>query len=162
MQRLAASFACLGAATAGAVALMAVASISGRALLGTPIQGDVELTQFGIALAISLGLPWCQLQRANIIVDFFTQRLRARRVMWLDATGAALLVMMCALLAWRTAMGAWGVRAAGETSMILALPMWWAYASLAPGLALTAGIAALQALSLARGKALPVNEHAGT
>ena len=70
--------------------------------------------------------------------------------------------MMCALLAWRTAMGAWGVRAAGETSMILALPMWWAYASLAPGLALTAVIAALQALSLARGKALPVNEHAGT
>jgi TRAP-type C4-dicarboxylate transport system permease small subunit len=34
--------------------------------------------------------------------------------------------------------------------MILALPMWWAYASLAPGLALTAAIALVQAL---RGRA---------
>jgi hypothetical protein len=51
---------------------MAVASIAGRALLNRPIPGDVELTHFGIALCISLCLPWCQLRDANIIVDFFT------------------------------------------------------------------------------------------
>jgi TRAP-type C4-dicarboxylate transport system permease small subunit len=32
------------------------------------------------------------------------------------------------------------VSSAGEQSMILGLPMWWAYAMLAPGLALTAVI----------------------
>jgi TRAP-type C4-dicarboxylate transport system permease small subunit len=38
--------------------------------------------------------------------------------------------------------------------MILELPMWWAYASLAPGLALAALIAALQAVLLIAGRSL--------
>jgi TRAP-type C4-dicarboxylate transport system permease small subunit len=63
----------------------------------------------------------------------------------LDAAGCALLVAMYFVLAWRTAVGAIGVREAQETSMILALPMWWAYASLAPGLALAGLLAAAQA-----------------
>ena len=154
LRRLALAFALLGAAAALAVALMAVASIAGRALWSKPIPGDVELTQFGIAWALSLSLPWCQLRGANIIVDFFTQNLRQRSVRLLDGVGALLLALMCALLAWRTSVGAWSVREAGETSMILALPMWWAYASLAPGLALAAWVALVQATLHFRG--LPV------
>jgi TRAP-type C4-dicarboxylate transport system permease small subunit len=127
---------------------MVVASVVGRAAFSAPIDGDVELTQFGIALAISLGLPWCQLRRANIIVDFFTQKASDSAQRRLDAAGALLLALMCALLAWRTAAGAIAVREAHETSMILSLPMWWAYVSLAPGLALAAAIAVVQALAL--------------
>ena len=152
--RMALAFAWLGAAVALATGVMTVASVLGRAVLRSPVPGDVELTQFGVALAISLSLPWCQLRGANIIVDFFTQGLRARRQRWLDGIGALLLAMMCALLAWRTSVGAFAVAEAGETSMILALPMWWAYASLAPGLALAALIALLQAARHWRGLAL--------
>jgi TRAP-type C4-dicarboxylate transport system permease small subunit len=150
LERLAHLFAIAGAATALVVALMVVTSVAGRALFGKPIPGDFELVQLGIALAISLGLPWCQARRGNIIVDFFTQRASARTQRRLDAAGALGLAAMCALLAWRSAAGALAVREAQETSMILALPMWWAYASLAPGLALTAAIALVQAL---RGRA---------
>jgi TRAP-type C4-dicarboxylate transport system permease small subunit len=156
LRRLAAAFALLGAASALAVALMVVASITGRAVWSRPIPGDVEITQFGIALAISLGLPWCQLRGANIIVDFFTQRLPERRIRVLDGIGALLLALMCALLAWRTGVGALAVREVQETSMILALPMWWAYASLAPGLALAALIAVVQALRHFRGAPMGV------
>ncbi|MBE0549971.1 MAG: TRAP transporter small permease subunit, partial [Rubrivivax sp.] len=78
LQRLAVVFALAGAAVTLAVAAMVVASIVGRAGAGAPIPGDVELTQFGVALAVSLGLPWCQWQRANIIVEFFTQKLPPR------------------------------------------------------------------------------------
>lgn len=152
LRRLATVFAVLGSAVALVTGLMTVASVIGRAALSAPIPGDVELTQFGIALAISLGLPWCQLRRANIIVDFFTQRLSPRRQQWLDGIGALLLAVMCALLAWRTGVGALSVRQAGEQSMILALPMWWAYASLAPGLALAGVIGAWQALRLLAGR----------
>ena len=137
--------------TALAVAVMVVVSIAGRSLASYPIPGDVEITQFGVALCISLCLPWSQLQRANIIVDFFTQNLPERRVRLLDGIGAVLLALMCALLAWRTGVGAIAVHQARETSMILALPMWWAYASLAPGLALAALIAVVQATRLLRG-----------
>ena len=160
LRRLALAFALLGAAAALVVALMVVASIAGRALWSTPIPGDVELTQFGIAWALSLSLPWCQLRGANIIVDFFTQGLRERSVRLLDGAGAVLLALMCALLAWRTSVGALAVHEAGETSMILALPMWWAYASLAPGLALAALVALVQAGRHFR--ALPMHDlHGG-
>jgi TRAP-type C4-dicarboxylate transport system permease small subunit len=152
LRRLAQVFALLGAGIAAAVALLTVASIAGRALLVRPVPGDVELTQLGIALSISLCLGWCQLQGSNLIVDFFTQRLPQRPRRWLDAVGALLIAVMCGLLAWRTGVGAAAVREAGETSMILALPMWWAYASLAPGLALAALIALYQAVLLTLGR----------
>jgi TRAP-type C4-dicarboxylate transport system permease small subunit len=159
MQRVLRATALVFAQCAGgvacAVALMTVASITARALAGKPIPGDVELTQFGIALSISLCLPWCQLQRANIIVDFFTQRSRPRVQQGLDALGALLLAAMCALLAWRTAVGAAGVREVQESSMILELPMWWTYAMLAPGLALAGLVALWQAWQLLRGHGLP-------
>ena len=128
-----------------AVALTTVASVVLRALTSRPIQGDVEITQFGIALAISLMLPWCQQRGANIIVDFFTQNLRERRLRWLDGIGCLLIALMYLLLAWRTGVGAQAVFAAGETSMIRSWPMWWVYASLAPGLALAAVVALVQA-----------------
>jgi len=122
-----------------------VASIIGRSWLARPIQGDVELTQFGIALCIALCLPWCQLQRGNIIVDFFTQAAPAPVQRGLDRLGALLLAVMLGLLAWRAGAGALAVREAGETSMILGWPMWFSYAALAPGLALSGLIALLQA-----------------
>jgi TRAP-type C4-dicarboxylate transport system permease small subunit len=142
---LARAFAWAGACTAMAVALTTVSSVVLRATTTRPIQGDVELTQFGIALAISLMLPWCQLRGANIIVDFFTQRLREQPLRVLDGIGCVLIAAMYLLLAWRTGVGARSVFEAGETSMIRSLPMWWVYVSLAPGLTLAALIALVQA-----------------
>ena len=145
LRRLTWTFAVAGGLCGSLVAAMTVASIAGRALFTQPIPGDVELTQFGVALCISLCLPWCQLHGANIMVDFFTQRMPTRVVRRLDAVGALLMAVMAALLSWRTAVGAVGVREAHEATMILDLPMWWVYASLAPGLALAALVALVQA-----------------
>ncbi len=160
LRQLARLFAVVGSAVALLTGLMTVVSVVGRNAFTQPIQGDVELTQFGIALAISLGLPWCQLRSGNIIVDFFTQRLSQRGQSWLDGVGCVLLGTMCALLAWRTAMGALSVHEAHEQSMILELPMWWAYASLAPGLALTALIAWWQSVGHFTGHLAPVEGEA--
>lgn len=146
LEKLAAAFALLGGACALFVAGMTLWSVVGRNLFAHPVQGDIELSQIGIALAIALCLPWCQLRRGNIIVDFFTQSAPGRVNGALDRFGALLLAVMLALLAWRTGVGARAVGAAGEQTMILGLPMWWAYAILAPGLALTAVVAVVQAL----------------
>lgn len=146
LEKLAAAFALLGGACALLVAGMTLWSVISRNLLRQPVPGDVELSQFGIALSIALCLPWCQFRRGNIIVDFFTQRAGERVTGALDRSGALLLAVMLALLAWRSGAGALAVQAAGEQTMILGLPMWWAYATLAPGLALTAVIAVMQAV----------------
>lgn len=140
------AFGMVGAAVALATGFLTLLSVVMRAVWSQPIPGDVEMTQMGIAFAISMCLPYCQLQRANIIVDFFTQStsVGTRRV--LDDMGNLFLVLLYGLLAWRTSVGAFSVREAGETTMIISLPMWWAYACLAPGLALAGWVALVQGL----------------
>jgi TRAP-type C4-dicarboxylate transport system permease small subunit len=154
--KLAWAFAVLGGLAAALVALMVVASIVGRSLFTHPIPGDVELTQMGVALCISLCLPWCQLHGSNIIVDFFTQRASAATNRVLDAVGGLLMTVMVWLLAWRTAVGAQSVAQAHEATMILDLPMWWVYAALAPGLALAGVIALWQAVLRLAGRDVSV------
>jgi TRAP-type C4-dicarboxylate transport system permease small subunit len=151
-RRIALWFALAGGAVACGLALLTVVSVALRALLSKPVPGDVEMMQMGIALCISLYLPWCQLTRANIIVDFFTDKLPQRPQRGLDGIGSVLLAVMCLLLAARTAAGALAVQQAGETTMIIGLPMWWAYAMLAPGLALAALIALWQGQRQLRGQ----------
>jgi len=135
-----------------AVALSTATSIVGRYFLSKPIFGDVEIVQLGIALCISLCLPCCQWQRANIIVDFFTQRLQEKSISRLDGVGALLIALVYALLAWRSGIGARSVHEAQEATMILDLPMWWAYAGLVPGLTLSAVIATWQSQRLLSGQ----------
>lgn len=154
INRVAWLFAMVGGLCASLVALMTVVSVTGRATLSMPIQGDVELTQLGVALCISLCLPWCQVHGANIIVDFFTQKVGPRTQATLDGIGALALAVMAALLAWRTAVGAVSIHEAGETSVILGLPMWWTYAMLAPGLALTCLVALIQSGLLFSGRSI--------
>lgn len=120
------------------LALMAIVSIVGRNAFSSPIQGDFELMQLGCAVAISFFLPFCQLRRGNIIVDFFTTRASASVQAALDAFGALLLALVMTVVAWRTAEGAIAMRASNETSMIMSLPIWYAYALMAPAFALTA------------------------
>lgn len=138
LELLAKAFAFAGGAVFVAMIGMSAASIAGRTFLGRPLQGDFELVQLGCAIGISAFLPWCQLRRGNIIVDFFTARLPARAQAVLDALGALLLALVMALVAWRAGAGAVTVWASGETAMISRVPQWIGYAAIVPPLALTA------------------------
>jgi TRAP-type C4-dicarboxylate transport system permease small subunit len=135
------AFAFAGGAVLVAMLFMSVASIAGRAALGRPIQGDFELVQLGCAVSVAAFLPWCQLARANIFVDFFTKWLPSRAQAVLDALGALLLAMVMALVAWRAGLGAQAVWASGETAMISRYPQWIGYAAIVPSLALTSIVA---------------------
>jgi TRAP-type C4-dicarboxylate transport system permease small subunit len=120
-----------------AIAVLVVTSVSLRALDFAPIQGDFELVQVGLAAAIALFLPWCQLKGGNIIVDFFTTRARLRTQRRLDCVAALLTALVMGLVAWRAGAGALSAFRSGETTMILGFPIWWSYAAMTPGLALT-------------------------
>ena len=135
------------------IALMSVGSIASRALFSAPIQGDYELVQMGCAIFVAMCLPICQLVGANIIVDFFTTRASLRTQRRLDALGALLLALVMALVAWRLAVGTVSMREAGETTTILGWPVWWTYALMVPGVALTAIAGAYVAWTLWRAAA---------
>ena len=145
-------FAVIGGAVLVAMALMSVASVAGRSLLGKPVPGDFELIQIGCAICVAAFLPWCQLQGGNIIVDFFTVRASTSTRAWLDVFGALLVAAVMLLVGWRTGVGALPVKASGETSMIMGFPSWIGYAFIVPGIALTALAALYSAYNAWRGR----------
>jgi TRAP-type C4-dicarboxylate transport system permease small subunit len=91
-------------------------------------------------------MPWCQVRRGHILVDFFTARASAATQGALDRLGALLLALAMALLAWRTTLGGLNAWNTQSTTMMMGLPEWIVYAGMVPPLALTALIALLQAL----------------
>jgi TRAP-type C4-dicarboxylate transport system permease small subunit len=127
------------------ITLMTCVSVIGRNTVGWTIVGDFELSGFAAGAAIALFLPWCQWQRGNIIVDFFTARASAATQMRLDRLGALLLALAMALLAWRTTIGGLSAWKSKSGSMMLAFPEWVVYCFMVPPLVLTAVIALVQA-----------------
>jgi TRAP-type C4-dicarboxylate transport system permease small subunit len=128
------------------ITLMTCVSLIGRNTTGWTIAGDFELTGAAAGAAIALFLPWCQIRRGNIIVDFFTAKASERTNTALDRAGALLLGLAMALLAWRAAIGGWNAWTSKSGSMMLGFPEWVVYCGVVPGLALTAVIGCVQAL----------------
>lgn len=135
---LARAFALAGGALLVGLIGLSVVSIAMRTVLGRPVPGDFELVQVGCGAAIAAFLPYCQLRRGNIIVDFFTTRAGPRVQRGLDGLGALLLAVVMGVLAWRAAAAMLTVKAAGEITMIVGFPVWLGYAAIVPSLALTA------------------------
>jgi TRAP-type C4-dicarboxylate transport system permease small subunit len=128
------------------ITLMTCASLIGRNTTGWTLVGDFELSGAAAGAAIALFMPWCQVRRGHILVDFFTARASAATQGALDRLGALLLALAMALLAWRTTLGGLNAWNTQSTTMMMGLPEWIVYAGMVPPLALTALIALLQAL----------------
>jgi TRAP-type C4-dicarboxylate transport system permease small subunit len=124
---------------------MTCASVFGRNTVGWTIAGDFELSGFAAGAAVALFMPWCQLRRGHIIVDFFTARASRATNAALDRTGALLLGLAMALMAWRSTLGGLSAFRSGSGSMMLGFPEWIVYCGIVPPLVLTALIAFVQA-----------------
>ena len=73
-------------------------------------------------------MPWCQLQRGNIIVDFFTaQRVAAHHRAARPLPARLLLGLAMALLAWRTTLGGINAWKSGSGTMLIGFPEWLIY-----------------------------------
>ena len=151
LEKLAKLCAILAGVLLTAITLMTCTSLIGRNLFGSTLAGDFELTGVAAGAAIAMFMPWCQLRRGNIIVDFFTAKASARTNQRLDRLGALLLAAMMALLAWRAVLGGLNAYNTQSGTMMLGFPEWVVYALMVPPLVLTAVIGLAQA---ARGFAL--------
>ena len=127
------------------ITLMTCASLIGRNTSGWSLVGDFELTGVAAGAAIALFMPFCQVRRGNIIVDFFTTRLSENANAGLDRFGALLLAGVFALLAWRTSLGGLNSFNTHSETQILGFPEWTVYAAMVPPFVLTFVIALWQA-----------------
>ncbi|WP_237266556.1 TRAP transporter small permease [Thauera humireducens] len=122
--------------------VMSVVSVVGRATIGEPVPGDYELVQMLSAMGIAMCLPYCQLKKGHVFVDFFTLWAPAGLKRLLDSIAALLMAFCAFVLAWRIWEGMLEMREYGETSMVISLPVWWGYVPVVPAFVLL-GIAAL-------------------
>ena len=128
------------------ITLMTCVSIIGRDLIGKTIVGDFELSGAAAGAAIALFMPWCQVRRGNIVVDFFTTKASPATQDLMDRIGALLLGCVMALMAWRTTVGGLNSFRTHSETQILGLPEWIVYALMVPPLALTVLIALHQGI----------------
>lgn len=116
-------------AIAGGVVLCGLAglttvSIVGRAWFDAPIKGDFEYIAIGTGIAIFFSLPWCQMVRGNVIVDFFMQGAPVRAKTVCDTFGALLYLIIGGLLTWRMVYGGIDMYKYSEVTMTVNFPRW--------------------------------------
>ena len=146
IEALAAFCAILAGVVLTLITLITVMSVLGRELFGKTISGDFELVGVAAGAAVALFLPWCQVKRGNIVVDFFTSRASMQTTQWMDRFGSLLLALMAGLFAWRSALGGLNAYTTHSGTMMLDFPEWVVYALMVPPLALTSLVGLMQAL----------------
>ena len=119
---------------------MSIVSITGRKLFAAPIPGDVEILQASAAFACAAFFAVCHMKNGDVKVDFLTAKASPRVVGALDAFGSLLVGAFGLLIAWRSGIGALGLKESGETTMILGLPIWGSQALMVPGFLLLGAV----------------------
>ena len=146
LERLAKLSAVLAGVLLTVITLMTCVSLIGRNTTGWTIVGDFELSGSAAGAAIAMFMPWCQLKRSNIMVDFFTAGASAAMQDRLDRFGALLLALAMGLMTWRSTVGGLNAWNSHAGSMMLGFPDWIVYCGMVPPLLLTTLIALAQAV----------------
>jgi TRAP-type C4-dicarboxylate transport system permease small subunit len=107
------------------MAAMVTVSVTGRYLFSAPIPGDYDLLAILSGCAAFAFLPYCQMTRGNVVVDFFTTNMSPRGKAVLDAAGTLLYLVVAILFTWRLYYGGLELRANAEVLANFNFYRWW-------------------------------------
>lgn len=124
-------------AIAGGLVLLAlivliIVSVTGRALIWAglrPVMGDYELVSAGIGFAIFSFMPWAHFKRTHAIVTLVSDRFGALVNRWILVATDLMMLAASAFIAWRLYLGMLDKFAFRETTLLLRMPLGWAYAA---------------------------------
>ncbi|KEA63659.1 TRAP dicarboxylate transporter, DctQ subunit, unknown substrate 3 [Marinobacterium lacunae] len=111
-----------------ALAVMTVVSIIGRSTIGVSVEGDYELVEAGLGIAVFLFLPECYVKQGHVVVDLFTAHCQMVTIRRLEMISDLLFTLVSAVLIWRISLAGMEAYEYMEQSMILELPLWWVFA----------------------------------
>ena len=109
------------------IALMGVSitvSVIGRATSIGSISGIYDLIELWTCTAIFALLPYCQLMRDNVIVDFILTRAPTWLKAVCDATGSLVYLLIGILLTWRLIFGGMEMYVNNESFTTIGFPRW--------------------------------------
>ena len=107
------------------MAALVTVSVSGRYLLSRPVSGDYDIVGILCGCAIFAFLPYCQLNRGNVLADFFTQKASQSTKAALDAFGNLLFLAAIVMFTWRLYYGLLDMRQSSEQIAAFAFYRWW-------------------------------------
>lgn len=116
--------------------VITVVSVGGRYAFGAPVPGDYELVELTCAVGVFLFFPYTQSVSGNITAEFFTVALSARKRRLLDTGNDIVFALVAMVLTWRLSGGLAEKFASGETSILIGIPLWWAYSVAVASMAL--------------------------
>lgn len=111
------------------------------------IRGEFELVELACAACASLFLPLCQLTKGHVMVDVFTTRLPESFTRKLDGFWILIFALAWAFVCWRLCIGLIELNNFGDRTMLLRVPVWWAYVPAIFGTGLSSIIAVLSGVS---------------
>ncbi|QCB46114.1 TRAP transporter small permease [Hydrogenophaga sp. PAMC20947] len=121
----------IGGVVLVALMLMVVASVTGRALIGIglgPVPGDFELVEVGVGIAIFFFMPWCYLRGGHATVDLLYMHTPKWAQNAIDLVSDLLMLGVWLIMTWMLFQGMLEKKEYTETTFILQMPVWWAYA----------------------------------
>ncbi len=114
----------LGGVILSGMAVLTAVSVTGRSAMSAPIPGDFELVAIGTGIAVFSFLPWCQMMRGNVLVDFFMSKTPVRARVFADIVGGVLYLLIASLLTWRLIFGGIDMYQYSEVTMTINFPRW--------------------------------------
>ena len=120
--------ACVVTALAGgAILLCAMLFVSvnvvSAAVFAAPVLGDSEIVELLGAVAISAFLPYCHLERANVIIELIERVVTPRTTAVLDFAASVLFSVVAAIVLWRLIAGGIDAHTADDATMFLRIPL---------------------------------------
>tara|TARA_A100001037_G_scaffold295577_1_gene314868 strand:- start:2555 stop:3106 length:552 start_codon:yes stop_codon:yes gene_type:complete len=113
-----------GGVVLSAMAVLTTISVTGRSVILQPIPGDFEIVAIGTGLAVFAFLPWCQMMRGNVLVDFFMSPAPIRARIFSDIIGGIIYLAIAIVLTWRMVFGGIDMYQYNELSMTINFPRW--------------------------------------
>lgn len=118
------SLAILGGLCVLAMSLLILVNVIGRGFFSSSVQGHVELVEIMTGLSVFSFLPYVQMQRANVIVDFIMSGSSNRIKTLCDALGGIIYLVIGTILTWRLSYGGVDMYTYNEMTPSLAIPRW--------------------------------------
>ena len=119
-------------AVAGGLVLVAsgfvtIYSIVALRILNSSFPGDVELVSYSLVISVFLFLPYSQVVRSHVNVDFFTMGASPRAKALMDIFGALIFAGLAGIIAWRMTIGGFEMFDRNQTTALLNIPYWWSF-----------------------------------
>ena len=104
--------------------LLIVADVIGIKILSRPVPGGIEYVSFLAVVAIAGAVPFTQVMKGHVAVDFIVEKFPRRAKLIIDAVMIFFCVCLLVLMTWYSFKYADGLRSSGEVSMTQKIPFY--------------------------------------